>query len=136
MDIIFQSYIERILRLLYQYLLYDQTFVYFSIPSRQMNECWIFIAHIPYHFSPPATYINSSNAFKYFPRQNFLKDRGITETFTSALRYQHTITKHSTRKYYRKLTPIAKSFKKSYLQPQFLHTKNRKGRSGRSTVLN
>ena len=103
MDIIFQSYIERILRLLYQYLLYDQTFVYFSIPSRQMNECWIFIAHIPYHFSPPATYINSSNAFKYFPRQNFLKDRGITETFTSALRYQHTITKHSTRKYYRKL---------------------------------
>ena len=95
MDIIFQSYIERILRLLYQYLLYDQTFVYFSIPSRQMNECWIFIAHIPYHFSPPATYINSSNAFKYFPRQSFLKDRGITETFTSALRYQHTIIGNS-----------------------------------------
>ena len=93
MDLVFQSYIEKILRLLYQYLLYDQTFVYFSIPSRQMNECWIFIAHIPYHFSPPATYINSSNAFKYFPRQSFLKDRGITKTFTSALRYQHTITK-------------------------------------------
>ena len=79
MNTFFQSNIEKILRLLYQNLQYDLTFVsfYFSIRSPQSHgKCSISNAHILYHFDPPVAYINSSNALKCFMRQSFLRERG------------------------------------------------------------